>query len=114
MDGGLVQQPNTEATLVAQGINITTTAAGRLFIRNLPYTATDYDIRRHFEQLGCGQLEEVITTVSLSIIQAIVLHMVYDEHPDRDNLCIHACDVTQEQYFSRCCFFPETLRSRHI
>ncbi|KAL8768045.1 MAG: hypothetical protein Q9209_005588 [Squamulea sp. 1 TL-2023] len=59
VDGGPVQQANAEATLIAQGANTATTATGRLFIRNLPYSVTDQDIQQHFDQLGYGHLEEV-------------------------------------------------------
>ncbi|KAI4264412.1 MAG: hypothetical protein L6R42_000470 [Xanthoria sp. 1 TBL-2021] len=59
VDAGLVQQADTEARLVDQETNGTTTATGRLFVRNLPYTVTDQNLRHHFEQLGCGYLEEV-------------------------------------------------------
>lgn len=112
VDAGLVQQADTEARLVDQETDGTATATGRLFVRNLPYTVTDQELRHHFEQLGCGHLEEVITMLSYLLYKLAFLHMVYDEHPDRDNLCIHASDVTQEQYFSRCSFFPETIYPR--
>ncbi|KAL8786336.1 MAG: hypothetical protein Q9213_002833 [Squamulea squamosa] len=59
VDSGPIQQPNAEATLIAQDTNTATTATGRLFIRNLPYTVTEQDIQQHFDQLGYGRLEEV-------------------------------------------------------
>jgi multiple RNA-binding domain-containing protein 1 len=53
-------------------------ANGRLFVRNLPYTATEQDLREHFQPYGT--LEEVRTC----IFPYLALH---DEYPDRDNLC---------------------------
>ncbi len=35
------------------------TGNGRLFLRNLTYTLTEKDIRKHFEDHGCGGIEEV-------------------------------------------------------
>lgn len=35
------------------------TGNGRLFLRNLTYTLTEEDIRKHFEDHGCGGIEEV-------------------------------------------------------
>jgi multiple RNA-binding domain-containing protein 1 len=59
---------------------------GRLFVRNLPYSASEDDLRQHFEPYGT--LEEVWMTVFL--VQQI---MLYDEYPDRDSLCFRTCDV---------------------
>jgi len=59
---------------------------GRLFVRNLPYSATEEDLRRHFEPYG--SLEDVRQTISLCLIL-----LYYDEYPDRDSLCLQACDV---------------------
>ncbi len=59
---------------------------GRLFVRNLPYTATEDDLRKHFEPFGA--LDEVSTPCpSFSIV------LFHDEYPDRDSLCLRACDV---------------------
>ncbi len=54
---------------------------GRLFVRNLPYTASEDDIREHFRPFGT--LEEVCLLFRLSFI----LPLLYDEYPDRDSLC---------------------------
>ena len=55
-------------------------ANGRLFVRNLPYTATEEDLRKHFEPYG--SLEEVCMFPLLSFLSC---HC--DEYPDRDSLC---------------------------
>jgi multiple RNA-binding domain-containing protein 1 len=55
-------------------------ASGRLFVRNLPYSATEEDLRRHFE--AYGNLEEVI--IFQWCVCCLLLH---DEYPDRDILC---------------------------
>ncbi|KAL8731952.1 MAG: hypothetical protein Q9166_003084 [cf. Caloplaca sp. 2 TL-2023] len=55
----IVTAPNTEASLKLDETNDDTTVTGRLFIRNLPYVATESDIRQHFEQRGHGCIEEV-------------------------------------------------------
>ena len=39
-------------------------ATSRLFVRNLPYTATENDIRQHLEYLELGNVEEVGTFIS--------------------------------------------------
>ncbi|KAL8846183.1 MAG: hypothetical protein Q9221_008712 [Calogaya cf. arnoldii] len=59
VDANLVQQTDPNATPVAPETDEKTDATGRLFVRNLPYTVTDQDLRHHFEQLGHGQVEEV-------------------------------------------------------
>lgn len=64
-------------------------ASGRLFVRNLPYTATEEDLKRHFESNGPTSIIEV----SLTEISSLVLSR--DEYPDRDNLCT-AYDVTRK------------------
>lgn len=51
---------------------------GRLFVRNLPYSATESDLREHFAKYG--SLEEV------SRFLIILLPWFYDEYPDRDSL----------------------------
>lgn len=55
-------------------------ATGRLFVRNLPYSATEDDLREHF--VPFGSLEEVCTLLHLSISSSF-----HDEYPDRDSLC---------------------------
>ncbi|KAL8658043.1 MAG: hypothetical protein Q9226_001332 [Calogaya cf. arnoldii] len=59
VDADLVEQTNPDAMLVAPETDEKTVVTGRLFVRNLPYTVTDQDLRHHFEQLGHGQVEEV-------------------------------------------------------
>ena len=60
---------------------------GRLFVRNLPYSASEDDLRKHFEPYGA--LEEV-STIGLNICFS---SRFYDEYPDRDSLCLRAYDV---------------------
>jgi hypothetical protein len=58
---------------------------GRLFVRNLPYSATEDDLRKHFESYG--NLEEVR-------VHSHRFDLLFcDEYPDRDSLCSRACDV---------------------
>ncbi|EPQ63912.1 Bgt-4287 [Blumeria graminis f. sp. tritici] len=52
----------------------------RLFVRNLPYTASEADLRSHF--LPYGPMEEVCVYIFLAIPI-----MPHDEFPDRDILC---------------------------
>ena len=59
---------------------------GRLFVRNLPYAATEDDLRKHFEPYG--PLEEVRRSRF-----HLFLPRFHDEYPDRDSLCLQACDV---------------------
>jgi multiple RNA-binding domain-containing protein 1 len=54
---------------------------GRLFVRNLPYSASVDDLRRHFEAFG--SLDEV----RFSTFSSSVSLPFYDEYPDRDSLC---------------------------
>jgi multiple RNA-binding domain-containing protein 1 len=55
-------------------------SSGRLFVRNLPYSATEDDLREHFAPYGA--LEEVWAIYSLQPV------MFHDEFPDRDSLCL--------------------------
>lgn len=72
---------------------------GRLFVRNLPYDATEADLQRAFSKYG--NLEEVGNFL-------LPCSRFHDDHPDRDNLC-NAYDVNQEQYFSRCFLYLSLL-----
>lgn len=63
-EGDPVQQTDTMATPKAQITNSTAAVIDRLFVRNLPYTVTDQELRDHFEQAGGGQVEEVFTLLS--------------------------------------------------
>jgi multiple RNA-binding domain-containing protein 1 len=56
-------------------------ANGRLFVRNLPYTATEEDLRKYFEPYG--SLEEVC--IFPFLLPFLSCHC--DEYPDRDSLC---------------------------
>lgn len=58
---------------------------GRLFVRNLPYSATEDDLRKFFEPFGI--IEEV------RIFQ-LGSKWLYDDYPDRDNLCLQASDAS--------------------
>lgn len=66
-------------------------ATGRLFVRNLPYSVAEDELRAHF--VPYGDLEEVGLALSLLVLNIAVLWSC-DEHPDRDSLC-NACDVTR-------------------
>ena len=68
---------------------------GRLFIRNMPYSATDADLDHVFAKYG--RLEEV----SLSLILAPLIFVM---NSDRDSLC-PANDSNRKAYFSRCCLY---------
>lgn len=61
--------------------------SGRLFLRNLSYTATEEDLTKHFETFG--NLESVSAPTSLNVEHC------HDEYCDRDNLC------TAYDYLSR-------------
>lgn len=54
---------------------------GRLFVRNLPYSASEDDLRQHFEPYGA--LEEVC----ISPFVRKTPMPFHDEYPDRDSLC---------------------------
>jgi len=54
---------------------------GRLFVRNLPYTASEEDLREYFAQYGT--LEEVCRSPQYCYF----LFGLRDEYPDRDSLC---------------------------
>ncbi|KAL9001040.1 MAG: hypothetical protein Q9169_000524 [Polycauliona sp. 2 TL-2023] len=90
-----VQQADAKATPEVQKNDSTKSATDRLFIRNLPYAVTEQEIRHHFEQGGREQVEEVFAKF-LKSLSRLFLHLVFDEHPDRDNLSIYAYDVTLE------------------
>ena len=70
----------------------------RLFVRNLPYSITEDEIRRVFECCNHGVIEEVCPDKSSYKISQIV--RFHDEHPHRDNLC-YAREVSGEMNFSR-------------
>ncbi len=59
---------------------------GRLFVRNLPYSTSEDDLRKHFEPFG--SLEEVCVPPSYLIwFISFVSLPFHDEYPDRDSLC---------------------------
>lgn len=58
-DSGNVQDAKSEALLPNAEGEATTITAGRLFIRNLPYTATEDDLQQFFGSGGNGHFEEV-------------------------------------------------------
>ena len=54
-----VRQTGSEASS-PHGIQSDAESAGvRLFVRNLPYPATEHDLQQHFENCGHGHIEEV-------------------------------------------------------
>ena len=78
------------ATNESENVDLST---GRLFIRNLMYTTTEYDLRKHFEAQNFGSIEEVgLTSSPLSLTLSL---WSCDDYPDRDSLC-YACDVTRK------------------
>ncbi|KAL8872585.1 MAG: hypothetical protein Q9174_001804 [Haloplaca sp. 1 TL-2023] len=52
-------QPGPEASLPDGGRSDAESGGGRLFVRNLPYHATETDLQQHFEKCGHGHVEEV-------------------------------------------------------
>jgi len=72
--GEEVEEEIVDATIEAISTN------GRLFVRNLPYSASEDDLRKHFEPFG--SLEEVNISNFL-----ISIPPFRDEYPDRDSLC---------------------------
>ena len=79
-----VEQPALETETVGNG---------RLFVRNLTYTTTQEDLRKHFEDHGHGNTEEV--SLGLYNPHYFLWSDSCDEHPDRDSLCF-TCDVTRK------------------
>lgn len=63
---------------------------GRLFVRNLPYNASEADLSSIFSPFG--KVEEV-RYLSPCIFLLLYDHTLYDDHPDRDIRCF-AHDVT--------------------
>lgn len=59
---------------------------GRLFVRNLPYSATEDDLREHFAPYGA--LNEV------QVSPCSFPRALYDEYPDRDSLCLRHMMLT--------------------
>lgn len=53
------QHESAVAGQIREEVAVHTTGNGRLFIRNLTYTVTEEDLRRHFESSNCGTIEEV-------------------------------------------------------
>lgn len=47
------------AEQVTSDVENPSTGTGRLFVRNLMYTTTELDLRKHFDALECGPIEEV-------------------------------------------------------
>ncbi|TAQ86563.1 hypothetical protein B7494_g5122 [Chlorociboria aeruginascens] len=81
---------------------------GRLFVRNLSYTASEQDLRAHFEPYGL--LEEV--SAQAPYIIYIILVMLHDEYPDRDSLCFRACDVNWSIILVDASYFLKALNIR--
>lgn len=63
-EGDPVQPTDTKASPETQEANSAVATTDRLFVRNLPYTVTEQELRTHFEQVGSGQVEEVFTVLS--------------------------------------------------
>ncbi|KAL8672488.1 MAG: hypothetical protein Q9168_003059 [Polycauliona sp. 1 TL-2023] len=59
LDSDLVEQIDAKATPAAQETNVTIVSTDRLFVRNLPYTVTEQELRHHFEQVEGRQVEEL-------------------------------------------------------
>jgi len=80
---------------------------GRLFVRNLPYTASEEELREHFAPYG--SLEEVRIPCEL-FLTLFLFFAFHDEYPDRDSLCFKACDVNLDENFSRYFVFSESAQ----
>ena len=63
-------------------------ASRRLFVRNLSYTTTEEDLRRHFEGAEPNSIVEV-SRMNFPPEMLQVYDLVNDEYPDRDSLCMH-------------------------
>ncbi|KAL8696194.1 MAG: hypothetical protein Q9224_002923, partial [Gallowayella concinna] len=75
-------QDNTEATLILDETNNTTAATARLFVRNLPYTTTEDDIRLHFAQSGHGSMDEIYVPMDYKTEKN--KGFAYIQYPDQD------------------------------
>ncbi|KAL8735038.1 MAG: hypothetical protein Q9181_002976 [Wetmoreana brouardii] len=64
LNGEDTQQARSDALPVSDQIQDSAEATGRLFVRNLPYTTVEDDLRQHFEQVAHGHIEEVHLPVS--------------------------------------------------
>ncbi|KAL8843841.1 MAG: hypothetical protein Q9176_001803 [Flavoplaca citrina] len=62
--GDPAQTTDTKASPEAQEASSAVAAIDRLFVRNLPYTVTEQELRTHFEQVGSGHVEEVFAVLS--------------------------------------------------
>ena len=71
-EGELVQPTDTKASPEAQEAHSAVAATDRLFVRNLPYTVTEQELRAHFEQVGSGHVEEVFTILSFLLCTFIL------------------------------------------
>ena len=89
-------QPSRESTsdeaLKGPKIERNGLESGRLFIRNLPYTTTEKELREFFDFHNYGSIEEVRPSPNCVVLSSCC---VRDEHPDRDSLCL-ANDVTRK------------------
>lgn len=65
--------------------------SGRLFVRNLPYNATEADLEAHFKSYGDVQEVSASPFEFTKPPQYDVLESCYDEYLDRDNRCFCIC-----------------------
>lgn len=93
-DNTVVDEPAEEPAVLAEDPNIEAIKSNaRLFVRNLPYSATEEDLREHFSKYG--SLDEVRES-SPSFLGQLSSLLYHDEHTDRDNLYfrVHAVNCT--------------------
>ena len=74
---------NLEFSEYDQAID-TINASGRLFVRNLPYSTSEEDLRHHFSQFG--ELQEVCIYTVLISPHSLQSHAFMMNHFDRDIL----------------------------
>ncbi|KAL8703481.1 MAG: hypothetical protein Q9201_003324 [Fulgogasparrea decipioides] len=64
LNGEDAQRARSDTLPISDQIQDSAEATGRLFVRNLPYTTIDDDLRQHFEQVAHGHIEDVHLPVS--------------------------------------------------
>jgi multiple RNA-binding domain-containing protein 1 len=83
-------------------------ANGRLFVRNLPYSASEEELRKHFEPFG--SLEEV----RINFLRFLPFACFHDEYPDRDSLYFQVCDVNWTKILVDASCFLNSLRGNFM
>lgn len=88
-----VQPHGSVANPGSNAVESPTSATNRLFIRNLPYTTTEDDLRHHFERLEYGRIEEVGTLFRQTVFQNFEICQICDEHPIGTSYATHMMSV---------------------